>query len=539
MGREVNVESIRTLEEQIEEHERAIIKLKRARNSLLNVSRFPPEVLGNVFRWNITLEEPFGGLEEGSYNFLLVCHHWFEVASHTPELWAFWGNNFGDWEERCLRSSVGIPLDLVLDGMIYMLGCLGEPQRMMLEDRAARDTIRRVHLRTDMHCHLTSIISPLLSPCGGLRTNSLESLILWSEDETPLDVSFFAHSRLSKLQHLELSNCTVSSWDHLTSQTTLLTILHLFFNDASPMPTMPQLLSILAHNPNLQKLELNAQAIPKEDEDDEDDDRSRQVPLRHLEELQLTGDLEQVFGLLRRLEYPQKMVNLSISLSHCVVADISQTIGPYLRDYLRRRGRSRNGLGLFTSSSNCIVFNVGDPGRIRPMVLEAARMASFVTITIRLNQAPGNVRLLQKLTLDLIAYTPREKITYFRTCGSLEALEDLGVQMPNLKTLDLIRVPLSAAFPMPGQGVSQAHERFPPSLQQLFLERMNLNAYGWLPLTTFLSHRASSGNKLSSLLIDGPCHMCFRVSQGIRGVVRELKVDDGCLKSWCPTGDCL
>ena len=534
MDREINVESIRALEEQIKEHEGAIIKLKRARNSLLNVSVLPPEVLGNIFRWNITLEEPFGGLEEGSHNFLLVCHHWFEVASLTPELWAFWGNNFEDWEERYLRSSVGTPLDLVLDGLIHMFGFVSESQQTVLKERAVRDAIRRVHLRSDMHCLLTSIISPLLSSSGGLRTDSLESLILCSEDGTPLDVSFFAHSRLSKLRHFELSNCTVSSWDHLTSQTTLLTTLHLFFSAASPTPSMPQLLLVLSHNPNLQRLDLNTRAIP-----DDDDGQSYQVPLCHLEELQLNGDVGQVFGLLRRLEYPQKMDKLWLSLSHCVVADISQTVGPYLRDYLGRRGRSRNGLGVFISSSSCIVFRVGDPGRSHPKTLESARMASFVSITVWIDQAPRDV--LEKQTLNLIAHTPREEIVYFRTCGSLEAVKDLRVQMPNLKTLDLLRMPLSAVFISLAldQDESHGHERFPPSLQHLFLERLHLNTYGWLPLITFLSRRLSSGNRLDSLEIRGPCHVCSRVTRNIGGLVREFEIDEGCLDSWCPTGDCL
>lgn len=59
MDRETNVDSIRALEEQIKEHERAIIKLKRTRKSLLNVSTFPPEVLGNIFCWNVPLREKF------------------------------------------------------------------------------------------------------------------------------------------------------------------------------------------------------------------------------------------------------------------------------------------------------------------------------------------------------------------------------------------------------------------------------------------------------------------------------------------------
>ena len=51
MDREINLDSIRSLDKQIEEYEKAIIRLKRTRNSLLNVSTLlPPEILGNIFR---------------------------------------------------------------------------------------------------------------------------------------------------------------------------------------------------------------------------------------------------------------------------------------------------------------------------------------------------------------------------------------------------------------------------------------------------------------------------------------------------------
>ena len=76
-----------TLEKQIEEHEKATIQLKRARNSLLNVlALLPPEILGRIFHYNVILDGDFDWPSEGSYTFLLVCRHWFEVTSRTPEL---------------------------------------------------------------------------------------------------------------------------------------------------------------------------------------------------------------------------------------------------------------------------------------------------------------------------------------------------------------------------------------------------------------------------------------------------------------------
>ena len=105
MGREINIGSIRALEKQIKVYENAIIKLKRARNLFLNISSLPPEVLGNIFCWNIPLEEPFDNMMEDWYNFLLVCHHWFRVGS-----------------------------------------CVSKPQQVSLKECATRNTVQQIHL---------------------------------------------------------------------------------------------------------------------------------------------------------------------------------------------------------------------------------------------------------------------------------------------------------------------------------------------------------------------------------------------------------
>ncbi|KAF9782945.1 hypothetical protein BJ322DRAFT_1073521, partial [Thelephora terrestris] len=147
LSNEINIGTIRSVEQQIKEHEMAIIRLKRVRNSLLNVSRLPPEILGDIFCQNVTFKGLFGGLGKGSHNFLLVCHHWFEVASCTPDLWSFWGNNLRDWTKLHLRYPTS-PVDLVLDGSWNKSHTLHESLRNALQDRATRDTLRRIHLRS-------------------------------------------------------------------------------------------------------------------------------------------------------------------------------------------------------------------------------------------------------------------------------------------------------------------------------------------------------------------------------------------------------
>lgn len=67
----------------------------------------------------VALEEPFGEVDEGSYNILFGCHHWFEVASCTPGLWVSCGKFLEDWGEQCVGSSIGVPLGLVLNELTY------------------------------------------------------------------------------------------------------------------------------------------------------------------------------------------------------------------------------------------------------------------------------------------------------------------------------------------------------------------------------------------------------------------------------------
>ena len=356
-----NANSIRALEEQIREHEKAIVQLKRARNSLLNISKLPPEVLGNIFHWNVAPKHYFAGLDRGSYNFLLVCHHWFEVASRTPELWSYWGNTPRDWARWCCRSRTS-PLDLILGDNDCEEIYFDTTVRNALRYRATCDTIRRVHLVAGGPRFQSSVIASLTSNSEGLRSNSMVSFILRNESDTLVDLSdLFASYRFPKLQRLDLVNCKISPWDHVTSQTSALTTLELEFSDRSLRPTTSQLLSILASNPALQKVALRGCGDP-----DDDGGTSSRVQLRHLKGLRLDGDLPDIVGLLRQLDLSRNMEKLYFDFSGCDTTDISQVIGPYLRDHLQHRDGPQNRLKVCASSSYCtsrpcpITLRVGD-----------------------------------------------------------------------------------------------------------------------------------------------------------------------------------
>ena len=271
-------------------------KLKRARNSLLGINKLPPRVLGKIFQWNVMLYDDFAGVNRRSYNFMFVCHHWFEVSRDTPELWGFWGTTLKDWMQRYLCPEAAL-LDLILDDtsddtlvsenlnktLIKVLDAL--------QDRASKDTIRRVHLKSKGTYLLNSILSSLTLERDEFRCSRMESFILqkpWYCDESePVDVSdFFASYCFPKLQRLDLIHCLISSWDHLISKTGTLTNLHLDLKYPSPNPTTSQLLSILASNPLLQRIKLILNMAPSDD----DDMSSSHVQLHHLKHLKLVGD---------------------------------------------------------------------------------------------------------------------------------------------------------------------------------------------------------------------------------------------------------
>ena len=518
MGPEANIDSIRALERQIEEGKGDVIKLKRDRNSLLNIStRVPPETLGDIFAWCLVRGWRFEGLRNGSYNFLLVCHHWFEVASHTPELWSFWGNTLGDWRKRHHRSGA-TPLDLVLGERKFDPDVFDESLQNAVRSHVMQDTVRQVHLSSDDPDTLVSIISALTPGDGGGRNENTESIALHTLGYPALDVSnFFTRSHLSRLRSLDFyGNIMISSWGRLITRTTLLTSLSLdiSISSQSPPPTAAQLFSILTSNPNLQELLLTGAVLPNDT-----DTSTFKVQLRHLKTLALTGKSRHLFGLLRRLILPDTLDDLHLAGTDLTVEDISGTLAPYMQDYFRRDARFQGRLGVCSSSSfGSISIWLGAECTWNTLpVVDPPR----VMLGAPANLPPPNG--LERIFISLIALIPRERVVFFDVGVDMKPPEEVFFMMPNIETLHLSRALLSQGFLQPSPDGPHADKKLLPSLRSLILEEVVFPNYNdWDPLTTYLAHQTSGGQAISLEVINDLPHGCSEAVNRIRGLVKEF-----------------
>ena len=525
MGHETNIASIQTLEMQIEEGKGDMIKLKRARNSLLNVFVYiPPETLGRIFVWSLAQKvchaahgRDFGGLRKGSYNFLLVCHHWFEVASRTPELWGFWGNTLQDWKKRHHRSRA-TPLDLVLYGDTSDSGVLfDESLQDAVRSRVIQGNIRQVHLMSRDCGTLTSIISSLTPNDEDGRNGNIESIVLESRGFASVDVSnFFARSRLSRLCFLDLSGgIQISSWDRLAPRTTLLTTLSLTIHTSPPSPTItaPQLFSILVKNPNLQELNLSDVALP-----DITDQSTFKVPLHNLKILSLTGEFRRIFGLLHRLILPETLDRVDLAGGRCTAEDVSQTLVPYMRDHFRRDSRFHEILDVTLSSfpdsisiSATIECDETDPQGLPYAAFNVHSLPDEFTPEVR-----------EQLFTDIFAAIPLEHVLIFRADLDLRLPEELFFMMPNIVVFHLFGVELYEGFLLPNPDGPYADMYLLPALEMLCLIDVFPTDEDWSPLTTYLEDQTSDGQTISLEIAGEIPHMAPEVVKEIKDMVKEF-----------------
>ena len=531
MGREINEAQIRDLDKKIEGAMEDTIPLKRRRNSLLNIStRVPPEILGRIFHWRVIPNEdrPYTrGLPKGSHNFRLVCHHWFEVAARAPELWGYWGNTLEKWLQFYRRSGA-TPVDLVLDGdhtgdsKISFDG----PLRDAVRERVKLDAIRSIYLRSKRKPLLDSIRSALTPDGEGVRRSSIELI-----SSQHVDVSaFLIHHHFPKLRYLHLAKFQSPPWEHLGQHTTALTNLSISLNNKASSPTMTQLLSILASNPRLQILALSKWAIPR----DSGDGSAVPVPLRYLERLSIDANVHPVFRLLPRLECPERMDEMNLTVFGCTVEDVLGTLGPCLRDHIQRDGRFRDGLGVFVESS-CGSITI-EASTVKDVELPQSLKFATFTAFMREDLPPLDE---DQMCVDLVAHTPVEHVVYFEGDLGTEAIRRAIPTMPNIRDLVLINPLLQDGFLQPDPEEPFAGEKFLPSLQRLSLKNVVLGDRDWQPFLRYLAHQTSNGRQWFCLSVSAEYEqICEKLVKEMERLTEELDLDVS-MDEDCPCDHCL
>jgi len=495
MGPEANIDSILALEKKIEEGLGDTIQLKRVRNSLLNIStRVPPEVLGQVFRWNVIPVGDFSELEKGSYNFLLVCRHWFEVASGTPELWEYWGNTLKQWWRRYQRSGTA-PIDLVLhtyhtvdpENPVLFDG----PLRDAVRTRVACGSIRSIHLGGVGGEVLQSVVASLTLDGEDTQDSSIESLIV---DNCFLNISpFLVRYRFPRLRVLSLYCRGISSWDHLKIQATSLTTLSLWSFGSPTTITRCQFISALSSHPNLQDLSLCKAMVPE----DVGDGSTSRVSLDQLKKLRLSGLSGEVLRLLDWMEYPDKMDFVHLDLSQCIGKTISEFFAPYLRNRIRRDVRFRSRLGIqLSGTTDSLSFRVGTLGQVDALSMLPGHGCPSLSFAIKFSgELPKGG--IERLCTNLLKVTPQERVVEFTWGPNWDVMKkvNLPVTVPNIENLYLLGPVISDTFLQPDRLF---RTKLLPFLRHLYLSYPTLqNDDDWRPLIVYLTHQTSGGQAIS------------------------------------------
>ena len=526
MGREINEGLIRELERKIEGGTGDITQLKRTRNSLLNISmRVPPEILGQTFWWRVQQDlRQLRGLLKDTYNFLLVCHHWSEVASRTPELWSYWGDTLREWLQQSKRSGTA-PVDLVLCGY-YMVGSrapFDEPLREALKARANRHAIRSIHLSHERQPLLTSVLSALTPDDGH---TSIESISLRDVDAS----NFFTRCRFPKLWFLSLSTGDqFSAWGHLALHTAALTTLALTIGTAdSCAPTTTQLLSILASNPRLQSLKLSGTMIPR------DEDRSAiPVPLRHLKKLIIKGNFHPVFQLLQRLDYSKTMDHTTLNFTRCAVEDVLGILGPYVRHHIQRDGRFQDGLGILVDHPFHSVSILVSAIKSVEGLVQNVNFAKFTAVL----RHSSSRRDMAQLCAKFVAQVPVEHVVNFGGDLSMDAVEEMVSMMPNIQRLHLTNARLYDGFLQPNSEGPLAQKKLLPSLRHLWLDNPVPDDKSWRSILPYLTHQTSNGQRISLIITGRREHICKDVVKEMEilvdNLILDLILDDECPFDLC------
>ncbi|KAF9245225.1 hypothetical protein BU15DRAFT_70983 [Melanogaster broomeanus] len=232
-----------------------ICALRKQRNTLSAISRFPPEILATIFVHcarlycgDFRLQGPWK--VPPWVNVSYICRQWRDVALNCSSLWKFLLVSSQSWTEELLYRSKMAPLTVFMDKRD-----LEWSSELWFWEKAAAYA-ERIQVLSLMLTDLTAeeILPKLTSRAPLLKTLriAVERSDL-DEDHVVLDTLF--NGDTPALRTLELSNCHLSWSSSILCGLTSLRLRDL----ASPsQPTITELIAMLRRMPNLVYLYLES-----------------------------------------------------------------------------------------------------------------------------------------------------------------------------------------------------------------------------------------------------------------------------------------
>ena len=283
---------------------------------------------------------PSGRIARNTFSFLLVSRYWFDVATSTPSLWAFWGTSL----RECVafhRYSGAVPLYLnLVDTSTNRDTREGSG---ILQDLRVQRRIRHLHVRTSPKA-LVNILSFMSTPQRFPIRSQIRSLILTVEGpwiterpgELPDITSFLNAHTFPDLQSLCLRGCNLR-WDSLILQTSKLTHLFIHAYEHIRKPTVLQLATLFSRNSALEEIDLSIIISPTLD--GALPNPSISVSLPRLRRLAVHGNAAGYAQLLNLLAFSDELKHVKTDLFlDGIVMEVAAALAPFLSNlFLKHR----------------------------------------------------------------------------------------------------------------------------------------------------------------------------------------------------------
>jgi len=222
-----------------------------------------------------------------------------------------------------------------------------------------------------------------------------------------------------------------------------------------------------------------------------------------------------------------------LELYDCTSFDLGETIGPYIRDCIRRDPRFEERLGvsiLWTGGCVSYRFSVIGVGYHGPDGLPQ-QGPPFATFSVTFWRG-DDYNVKEGLSIHILTLLPQERVVFFETNLWMITREEIIVAMPNLEALYIVDTVVQDDFLLPNPDGPNAHTKLLPSLQRLYLQDAQAD---WWPLARYATHQTSGNHAFSLILLGEAIHICPEMAGEMKRLVDEFAYDHD---PRCPHREC-